>query len=221
MQRREQFVDAARARASSQHGAWQGHPTGLETGMGKVIVEQIVSIDGYAEDADGGIGFYVDARELNAVDREQLRMLRSVGAIVLGARTYRMFADYWPHADPAVEPVAAPIRDLPKFVVSSTLQAAPWGDDQSATLLRGDGVTAVRGLRGRIEGDLVIWGSLTLADALLRAGEVDVLRLRIVPRLLGTGRSFAPPGTVTRHWQLDRADHFEGGVVVLEYHAAP
>jgi dihydrofolate reductase len=187
--------------------------------MGKVIVEQIVSIDGYAEDAEGGIGFFLDAREINATDQEQLRMLRGVGAIVLGARTYRMFADYWPHADPAVEPVAAPIRDLPKFVVSSTLEAAPWGADQSATLLRGDGVTAVRGLRGRIDGDLVIWGSLTLTDALLRAGEVDRLRLRIVPQLLGVGRSFAPPGTVTRRWKLARADRFGDGVAVLEYQA--
>ena len=187
--------------------------------MGRVIVDEIASTDGCAEDADGGIGFFIDARELNAVDQEQLRMLRSVGAIVLGARTYRMFADYWPHADPVAEPVAVPIRDLPKFVVSSTLDAAPWGDGQAATVLRGDGVASVRGLRGRIDGDLVVWGSLTLADALLRAGEVDVLRLRIVPCLLGAGRSFAPPGTAPRRWRLDRADRFEGGVVVLEYHA--
>ena len=38
-------------------------------------------------------------------------------------------------------------------MVSSTLPQAPWGKDQAATLLRGDGVTAVRGLRGRIHGD--------------------------------------------------------------------
>ena len=73
--------------------------------MGRVIVEQIVSIDGYVEDAQGGIGFFFDAQELEATDQEQLRMLRSVGAIVFGARTYRMFADYWPQADPVAEPV--------------------------------------------------------------------------------------------------------------------
>lgn len=188
--------------------------------MGKVIVEQIVSVDGYAEDADGGIGFFVDAREVNAADAEQLRMLGQVGAIVLGARTYRMFADYWPHADPQLEPVAAPIRDLPKFVVSSTLAQAPWGMDQAATVLHGDGVAAVRGLRARIPGDLIVWGSLTLADALLRAGEVDVLRLRIVPVLLGRGRPFAPAGSARRAWSLAQAQAFDGGLVVLEYHAA-
>ena len=81
--------------------------------MGKVIVEQIVSLDGYAEDADGGIGFFLNASGINKADTEQLQMLSGVEAIVLGAKTYRMFADYWPSADPAVEPVAIPIRDLP------------------------------------------------------------------------------------------------------------
>ena len=186
--------------------------------MGKVIVEQIVSIDGYAEDADGGIGFFGDAQAVNDADEEQLRMLGGVGAIVLGARTYRMFADYWPQADPSVEPVAAPIRDLPKFVVSSTLDRAPWGADQSATVVRGDGVASVRDLRRRIDGDLVVWGSLTLSDALLRAGEVGVLRLRMLPLVLGAGRSFAPPGS-RRGWSLARASSFDAGLVVLEYHA--
>lgn len=187
--------------------------------MGKVIVEQIVSLDGYAEDADGGIDFFVNADWINEADTEQLRMLSSVAAIVFGAKTYRMFADYWPSADPAAEPVATPIRELPKFVVSSTLESAPWGTDDSAEILRGDGVAAVRGLRGRFDGDLVIWGSLSLSDALLRADEVDVLRLRVLPVLLGRGRSFAPPDLGLRRMSLVSAQSFTGGLVVLEYRA--
>ena len=71
--------------------------------MSKVIVEQIVSVDGYAEDANGGIGFFGNASWINEVDTEQLQMLSGVAAIVFGAKTYRMFADYWPRADPAAE----------------------------------------------------------------------------------------------------------------------
>lgn len=53
-------------------------------------------------------------------------------------------------------------------------------------ILRGEGVVAsVRDVRRRVDGDVIVWGSLTLADALLQAGEVDVLRLRIVPVLIG------------------------------------
>jgi dihydrofolate reductase len=189
--------------------------------MGKVIVEQIVSADGYAEDADGGIDFFVNADWINGVDGEQLRMLSGVAAIVLGAKTYRMFADYWPTADPAADPVATPIRELPKFVVSSSLESAPWGTSDSAEILRGDGVAAVRGLRHRFTGNLIVWGSLSLSDALLRAGEVDVLRLRVLPMLLGRGRSFAPPDLGLRRLSLATAQSFAGGLVVLEYSLTP
>ncbi|MDN3922200.1 dihydrofolate reductase family protein [Roseateles violae] len=185
--------------------------------MGKLIVEQIVSLDGYAEDAQGSIDFFVNAGWVNEVDQEQLRLLSGVSAIVLGARTYRMFAAYWPSADPAREPVAVTIRELPKFVVSSTLKEAPWGADDVAEILAGDGVAALRQLRRRFAGDLIIWGSLSLSDALLRAGEVDVLRLRVLPLLLGRGRSFAPADLGLRSLALRSTRSFAGGLLVLEY----
>lgn len=189
--------------------------------MGKVIVEQIVSADGYAEDADGGIGFFANADWINTADTEQLRMLSGVAAIVLGKNTYRMFSDYWPSADPVSEPVAVPINKLPKFVVSSTLESASWGPTDSAEILKGDGVAAVRGLRQRFAGNLIIWGSLTLSDALLRADEVDVLRLRMLPLLTGTGRSFAPADLGLRQMSLASVQSFAGGLMVIEYHMTP
>lgn len=184
--------------------------------MSKVIVEQIISADGYAQDSTGGIGFFGSASWINDVDTEQLRMLGTVSAIVLGARTYRMFADYWPSAAAQAEPVAQPINALPKFVISSTLSAAPWGNGK-AEVRSGDGVETVRELRRRFAGNLIIWGSLTLSDALLRADEVDVLRLRVLPLLLGAGRSFSPSGVGIRKLALTKAQSFGGGVVLLEY----
>lgn len=185
--------------------------------MGRVIVEQIISADGYAQDAQGGIGFFTSAREFNDADPGQLQMLASVGAIVLGRVTYAMFADYWPTPAAQAEPVAGPINALPKFVVSSTLRTAPWGEDDPAEILRGDGVASVRALRARIRGDLIVWGSLTLADALLRAGEVDMLRLRTVPVLLGAGRSFAPVDLGERRLELMKVQTCAGGHVTSEY----
>jgi len=130
--------------------------------MGRLIVEQIISADGYAAELDGGIGFFSDARGINDADQDQLRRLEGVGAIVLGRTTYRMFADYWPEADPVQEPVAVPLNTIPKYVVSNTLDETPWGKRGDAvTVLRGDGTTSVRALRSRVDGDLIIWGSLT------------------------------------------------------------
>ncbi len=185
--------------------------------MGKVIVEQIVSVDGYAEDADGGIEFFVHEDWVNEVDTGQVRYLSGASAIVFGAKTYEMFAGYWPQADPAQEPVAAPMNALPKFVISSTLARAPWGPNGAVDIIRGDGVQAVRGLRERFPGNLMIWGSLSLSDALMRAGEVDTLRLRVVPSLLGRGRSFVPADLGMRRLSLNQVESFAGGKVVLEY----
>ena len=185
--------------------------------MGKVIVEQIISADGYAEDEDGGISFFVNAKALNGVDTKQLGMLSGVSAIVFGAKTYCMFADYWPSADPGAEPVATPIMRLPKFVVSSTLDCAPWGANDMVEILRGEAVAAVHSLRHRFMGNLIIWGGLSLTDALLRAGEVDILRLRILPLLLGAGRSFVPANLGLRPLSLVTTQSLPGGLVMLEY----
>lgn len=188
--------------------------------MGRLIVEQIVSADGYASETDGGIGYFDVAGELGETEPEQVRMLQSVRAILFGRVTYAMFADYWPRADPQAERVAVPIRELPKYVVSNTLASAPWGDDDAAEVLRGDGVQATRALRARIDGDIIVWGSLGLCDALFAAGEVDVLRLRVVPMLIGEGRSFTPAGLGRRRLQLRHVDHYPRGNVVMAYDVA-
>jgi dihydrofolate reductase len=189
--------------------------------MGRIIVEQIVSVDGYAAELDGGIGFFENARGINDADQEQLRLLESVRAIVLGRRTYAMFAAYWPDMDPAQEPVAAPINATPKYVVSNELETAPWGSHgETVQVLRGDGVESLRRLRANVDGDTIIWGSLTLSDALLRAGEVNVLRLRIIPVLIGSGRSFAPPDLGQRSLVLQRSAAYPSGLVVQQYQLA-
>lgn len=189
--------------------------------MGRIIVEQIVSVDGYAAELDGGIDFF-DALvqpgengEVDFNDVEQLDYVSRADAILFGATTYGMFADYWPEVDPEVERVAELINRLPKLVVSNTLAAAPWGDGQ-IEILHGDGTEAAAAVKQRFD-TVIVWGSLTLTDALLRAGLVDELHLRIVPVLLGEGRSFAPAGIGDRRLELDRAVTRPGGVVSLRY----
>ena len=138
---------------------------------------------------------------------------------MFGRVTYGMFADYWPQADPQRYPVATPISVLPKHVVSNTLDVAPWADGESA-VERGDGVDSLRRLRDRYAGDLIVWGSLTLTDALFRAGDVDVLRLRIVPTLIGAGRGATPDDLRPTGLTLTGSRVFAGGQVTLEYAVA-
>ena len=185
-----------------------------------LIVEQIISADGFVADAEGGIDYFRAGGDWSEMEPEQLEVIAGVGAIVLGANTYRMFSDYWPSADPAVEAVATPINALPKHVISSTLQDAPWGDLEPATIERGDGVESVRRLKAATTGDLMVWGSLTLTEALFAAGEVDRLRLRVIPVLIGTGRTLAPTVTTDTNLTLVASRSFPRGHVTLDYRLA-
>lgn len=185
--------------------------------MGEITIEQIVSADGYAMDAAGGIDFFddVDFGDQTRTDTEQMLWLAGVDAILFGRRTYELFAAYWPQTEPSEDAVAAPIDRLPKFVVSRTLDRAPWGDGE-IEILRDGPVDAVRSLKTQYR-SIAIWGSLQLTDALFRAGEVDILRLRIVPMLLGSGRPVAPPQTGRSPLELVASHRDASGVVTDEY----
>ncbi len=116
--------------------------------MGRLIVEQIISADGYAQDQNGQIDFFENERSINDADADQLRLLDAVQAIVLGRRTFELFESFWAEMDPAQEPVAKPINAIPKYVVSNSLKSAAWGrEGDSAQILRGDGAKAVRDLK--------------------------------------------------------------------------
>jgi dihydrofolate reductase len=159
--------------------------------MGQIIVEQIITADGFVQDSDGGMKF-MDAAPIDSTDSDQLRMLERVGAIVLGRNTYEMFVGYWPSVDPHDEPAAEAINSLPKHIISNTIEAAPWGQHVPGVVEPGDPLETIVRLQSEIDGDLLVWGSLQLTDALFRAGLVDVLRLRHVPSLIGDGRGPTP-----------------------------
>ncbi|MDQ0893876.1 dihydrofolate reductase family protein [Agromyces ramosus] len=183
--------------------------------MGRLTVEQVVTVDGYAAEPDGGIRFFEAFGPGDLNDAEQLAFMEHVDAILFGATTYRMFADYWPTTDPAAERVAEPINRLPKFVISNSLDEAPWGDG-SIEILQGDGAESTAALKERFE-HIIVWGSLTLADALLEAGLVDELRLRTVPILIGEGRSFTPATLGSRRLELEGVTPHTSGYVGISY----
>ncbi len=121
--------------------------------MGRIIVEQIITADGFVQDADGGMKF-MNGAPIDSTDTDQIQLLEHTGAIVLGRKTYEMLVGYWPAADPADEPVAALINSLPKHVVSNTIDVAPWGSHREATVHPGDPVGTLARLRNDVNGDV-------------------------------------------------------------------
>lgn len=100
-----------------------------------------------------------------------------------------------------------------KFVASSTLEDAPWGDFPAATVTP-DAVATVRELKQRSGKHIWLWGSLRLMHSLMAAGLVDEIRMLICPASRGRGtRVFEDRQDLT----LVEATAFAGGVVLLRY----
>lgn len=185
--------------------------------MRKLILEEWLSLDGFAADKDGNPGF-IPASETDQVsDRDQLRFLDSVDTILLGRKTYELFVGFWPTATTDQEIVADRINTLPKVVFSNTLREAPWGTWPPARVVAGDAVAEIRRMKAEDGKHMVLWGSLSLAQQLIAADLIDEYHLQICPTLIGGGRPLFPdlPG----YAGLKRVNvrTYDTGVVFLHY----
>ena len=186
--------------------------------MGQLVVQEFVTADGFAANANNEFSTYEMLEGGTAeFDQSQLAWLDTVQAMVLGASTYRMFADFWPTPASDGEAVAPALNGLRRFVFSRALKNAPWGDLPAATIESGDAVEAIRRIKQETEGTIVLWGSLTLSETFFAAGEVDAVRLVVMPVAIGAGRGVFPAGQDPALLSLRSAKTFDAGLVELEY----
>ena len=89
--------------------------------------------------------------------------------MVVGATTYRTFAEFWPTPASEGEIIAPALNGLRRYVFSRQLQNAPWGGFPAATIESGDAVAAIRRIKSEVAGTIVLWGSLTLSLAFFAA----------------------------------------------------
>lgn len=173
-------------------------------------------MDGYAADANDSVTF-IEPTTLNKYsDQEQLAWLDTIDAILLGARTYKLFVDFWPTATTQQEVIAGKLNSLPKIIFSKTMTSAPWGKWPEATLIRTDAVQAVKDLKAKPGKDMVLWGSISLAQSLMKAALIDEYHLRICPTVLGSGRPlFESAGAMD--FELLGSKVYASGLVLLQY----
>lgn len=146
--------------------------------MRKVVVYELLSLDGVAEEPDGFFADWDDAMEANLG-----AVIAAQDAVILGRRSYEEWAEYWPGSD--VEPFATFINGVAKYVVTSTPLDRRW---TNAIVVDGELVEFVRDLKDRPGADIGVHASISVARALLAAGVVDELRLVIAPTIAGGGR---------------------------------
>jgi dihydrofolate reductase len=180
--------------------------------MRKVIVSNLMSLDGFFEGPNHELDWFVVDEEFFAYARD---MLRGVDTIVFGRKTYQHMADYWPSA-PAEE-IADQMNNLPKIVFSRTLESAEW---QNSTLVKNDAVAEISKLKQLPGKDMVILGSASLASFLLQQGLIDEYRVILNPVLLGSGRPLFQDVKQRLRLKLSRTKLFGSGVVVLYYQSA-
>ena len=193
--------------------------------MGRLIVTEFMTLDGVAQapggpDEDRQGGFAHGGWQAPLADQESGGIIfdqaRSMDALLLGRRTYEIFAGYWPSAPPEI-PFTNLLNGVPKYVASRTL-ASPlaW---QPSTLVADDLADQVRALK-ECHDEVHVIGSLDLLQSLLRFRLVDRMNLWLYPVVLGSGKRVFADGTVPIVLRLSESVTYPSGTVHLTYDTA-
>lgn len=184
--------------------------------MRQLIFQEFLSLDGYAADENNSTSFFESPELAGESDEDLLKEMQRFDTILLGANTYKMFVDFWPTATTDEQVVADKLNSIPKIVFSKTLKSAPWGKWEPAKLVQEDAVTTIAALKKQPGKDMVLWGSISLAQALMRANLIDEYQFRIVPVLLGSGMPlFSKAGAA--NLQLTNTKTYPSGLLLVSY----
>jgi dihydrofolate reductase len=194
----------------------------FQTGrMGIIVANLFITLDGVyqapggrEEDPEGGFAFGgwqapVSDDEAGAAIGEEIAR---IDALLLGRKTYDIFASYWPHQS---DEIGGTLNRVPKFVVSGTLSDPAW----AGTTVLPDATAAGR-LREEY-GQVHMFGSGVLIRSLLAADVIDRLHLWLYPVTLGQGKRLFDGGTIPASFRLaEPARSFPKGAVSLVYERA-
>jgi len=190
--------------------------------MGRIIVSENVSLDGVAQDPTGEEGFARGGWFLRMGDRDraawaenELADALGAAALLLGRRTDAVFGARW---TPRSGAWADRLNSLPKYVVSSNLPEPIWSN---VTVLGGQVVPAVEALKREVDGDILVYASLTLVHTLMEHDLVDEVRLTVHPIVVGAGRRLFGETGAARPLYLVGARTVGDSLVVLTHARHP
>jgi dihydrofolate reductase len=184
--------------------------------LATIAVTEFISLDGVVEDPGGSEDFKYSGWTFE-IDRGddgnafKLEETMASDALLLGRVTYEGFAEAWPSRE---GDFADKFNAMPKYVVSSTLKQADWNN---STVLGGDVVDEVSKLKTDTDGEIVVHGSVQLAQTLLDHDLVDELRLMLFPVVLGQGKRLFGETSDKKPLQLAESRTVGEGVLILVY----
>jgi dihydrofolate reductase len=185
--------------------------------MRKVVVSEYLTLDGVMQDP-GGVGEIEQGGWTipywnDEIAKFQFDGLFASDALLLGRVTYQGFAAAWPSMEPEEGEFAVRMNNLPKYVVSTTLEKVEWNNSQ---LITGDVAQAVAKLKQQPGQDILIAGSAALVQTLMQHNLIDEYRLLVYPVVLGSGKRLFGEGSTT-NLRLVETRTFSSGVVALTY----
>jgi dihydrofolate reductase len=193
--------------------------------MRKLVIHEFMTLDGVVqapggpdEDREGGFahGGWVVPHFDDAMLATATEWVQSAGALLLGRKTYEIFAASWPLLDDD-DPVAAVFNHVPKYVVSRTLTSADWAN---SSIIRDDVAAEVSRLKQAEGGELQVHGSGDLVQTLLAHDLIDEFRLMTFPVLVGSGKRLFADGTLPRGLKLVDSRALSTGVTIGIYERA-
>jgi dihydrofolate reductase len=176
--------------------------------VGKIVVTSFMSVDGVMESPEKWSIPYWNS-EIEAFKDEEMR---ETGALLLGRKTYDVFAESWPSR---TGEYADCLNGSKKYVVSRRLEQAQWGD---ADIIGRNGTLREELDRAKKQhpAGLLVHGSHSLVQTLAKDGLIDQYNLLVYPVVLGQGKRLFE-SDASANLKLARSDDLGSGVVLLVY----
>src|SRR5437879_12223865 len=175
--------------------------------MRKLVVGTFLTLDGVMQgpggpggDGEGGFGQggwtvkYWD----DMMGQVILEQMARPDALLLGRKTYEIFASHWPRVTDPNDPVASKLNSMRKYVASRTLKKVEW---HNSTLLRGDAAIAVARLKEQAGGEIHVQGRSNIIQTVVKHDLTDAVRLWVFPVLIGSGKRHCGAGSITQSYR--------------------
>lgn len=190
--------------------------------MRKLTVISFLTLDGVMqspgakdEDTEGGFGFggwqlpfFEDS------DTGLDEVMKSADALLIGRKTYEIFASYWPTTGKDIEWIGDYMNNITKYVASRRLKKVEW---QNSQLLVGNVVHAIAEIKAQSGKDIIVFGSGDLVQTLMSHNLVDEYFLTIHPLILGSGKRLFRESEIAHDLVLLKSKTTKKGVVALTY----
>ena len=181
--------------------------------MAALFVQISISVDGYIEDANGGLEWFTQDQ---AVDAFATRTLRSIDGMAFGRTAHALLAEFWknaaePDPSPDLPEQARLMNALPKYVLSHRALDVQWTNSQRVHV---DDLVRIKREAAR---PIAMFAGAAAVRAALAANIVDELRLICYPVVLGAGKPLFERSGVRRNLSMTERSEFSSGAVLSRY----